>query len=143
MDEYNYAGFWIRAAAALIDSVLLAIAVGIPLTLIYGSAYWTSEKLVMGFWDLVFYIFPLFITVWFWIKYLGTPGKMMLRLRVIDANTGEAIGTAKGIGRYLGYYVSAIPFLLGFFWVAFDKRKQGLHDKLAGTFVIHDAAIEP
>jgi uncharacterized RDD family membrane protein YckC len=142
MDEYNYAGFWIRVAAALIDTVLLSIVIGIPLTLIYGSEYWTSEELVMGFWDAVFYIVPVVITVWFWVKYLGTPGKMLLRLRVIDSNTGQAISTAKGVGRYLGYYVSAIPLLLGFVWVAFDKRKQGFHDKLAGTLVIRDTARE-
>jgi uncharacterized RDD family membrane protein YckC len=138
MDDYRYAGFWIRVAAALIDTVLLSILIGIPLTLIYGSDYWTSEELVAGFWDAVFYIVPIVITVWFWVKYLGTPGKMLLRLRVIDADTGQSISTAKGIGRYLGYYISAIPFLLGFVWVAFDKRKQGLHDKLAGTYVVRD-----
>ena len=38
--------------------------------------------------------------------------------------------------RYLGYYVSAIPFGLGLLWVAFDPRKQGWHDKMAGTVVV-------
>ena len=147
MERHNYAGFWIRVSAALIDTVLMTVAVAIPLTLIYGSDYWTSDKLVMGFWDAVFYVVPIFITVWFWVKCLGTPGKMILRLRVIDASTGEAISTARGTGRYLGYYVSAIPLLLGFIWVAFDKKKQGFHDKLAGTFVVRelsekDAAAE-
>ncbi len=142
MGEYKYAGFWVRVAASLIDSVLLSIVIAIPLTLIYGSDYWMSEKLVMGFWDAVFYLVPIVLTVWFWVKYLGTPGKRLLRLRVIDANTGQAISTAKGIGRYLGYYVSAFPFLLGFIWVAFDKKKQGFHDKLAGTYVVHDSDIE-
>ena len=138
MSEYNYAGFWIRLAAALIDSVLLSILVGVPLTMIYGTDYWTSEELIAGFWDAVFYVVPIVITIWFWVKYLGTPGKMLLRVRVIDANTGQAISTAKGLGRYLGYYLSALPLLLGFVWVAFDKRKQGFHDKLAGTLVIRD-----
>jgi uncharacterized RDD family membrane protein YckC len=145
MNEYNYAGFWIRVAASLLDTVLLIIVTGIPLTLIYGSGYWTStsEDTVSGFWDAIFYIVPIVLTVWFWVKYLGTPGKMLLRLRVIDANTGHAVSTAKGVGRYLGYYVSALPLLLGFVWVAFDKRKQGFHDKLAGTYVIRGAAIVP
>jgi uncharacterized RDD family membrane protein YckC len=35
------------------------------------------------------------------------------------------------IVRYLGYFVSSIPFGLGLFWVAFDARKQGWHDKMA------------
>jgi uncharacterized RDD family membrane protein YckC len=47
------------------------------------------------------------------------------------------------IGRYLGYYDSTIPFLLGLMWVGIDKRKQGWHDKLAGTVVIRDRNKEP
>ena len=38
--------------------------------------------------------------------------------------------------RYLGYYVSTIPLGLGLIWVAFDARKQGWHDKMAGTVVV-------
>ena len=45
------------------------------------------------------------------------------------------------IGRYLGYYVSIIPFCMGLIWVAFDRRKQGWHDKLAGTVVIRSKAL--
>jgi uncharacterized RDD family membrane protein YckC len=39
--------------------------------------------------------------------------------------------------RYLAYYVSLIPLGLGFFWIAWDDKKQGWHDKIAGTIVIH------
>ncbi|MGZ8994756.1 MAG: RDD family protein, partial [Burkholderiaceae bacterium] len=42
----------------------------------------------------------------------------------------------QSIGRYFGYYVSTIPLLIGLIWVAFDSRKQGWHDKLAGTVVV-------
>jgi uncharacterized RDD family membrane protein YckC len=144
MQNQEYAGFWIRVAAALIDTVVFVLVFSIPLTLIYGSDYWTSDEMVSGFWDILLtYIAPIIITVWFWVKYLGTPGKMALRLRVVDANTGKAISSRKAVGRYLGYYVSAIPLLLGFIWVGIDKKKQGFHDKLAGTVVVRDLAKEP
>jgi uncharacterized RDD family membrane protein YckC len=144
MQNQEYAGFWIRVAAALIDTVVFVLVFLIPLTLIYGSDYWTSDEMVSGFWDILLtYIAPIIITVWFWVKYLGTPGKMALRLRVVDANTGKAISSRKAVGRYLGYYVSAIPLLLGFIWVGIDKKKQGFHDKLAGTVVVRDLAKEP
>jgi uncharacterized RDD family membrane protein YckC len=144
MDNQEYAGFWIRVGAALIDTVLLLLVFSVPLTLIYGSDYWNSEEMVMGSWDfLLTYVAPIVITVWFWTKYLGTPGKMALRLRVVDADTGKAISAAKGVGRYLAYYVSAIPLCLGFIWVGIDKRKQGFHDKLAGTVVIRERGKEP
>jgi uncharacterized RDD family membrane protein YckC len=40
--------------------------------------------------------------------------------------------------RLLCYFVSALPFYLGFLWAAFDRRKQGWHDKIAGTVVIQE-----
>jgi uncharacterized RDD family membrane protein YckC len=144
METQEYAGFWIRVAASLIDSIVILPLIAIPLTLIYGADYWAEPQSISGFGDvLIQYILPIFITVWFWTKYLGTPGKMLLRLRVVDAKTGQAISVPKAIGRYLGYYVSAIPLLLGFIWIAFDRKKQGFHDKLAGTVVIRDNRKEP
>jgi uncharacterized RDD family membrane protein YckC len=144
VENQEYAGFWIRVAAALIDTIVFVIVFAIPLTLIYGSGYWTSQEPASGVLDIVIrYIAPIFITVWFWTKYLGTPGKMALRLRVVDARTGQAISTPQAIGRYFGYYVSILPLLLGFIWVGIDKKKQGFHDKLAGTVVIRDLPKEP
>jgi uncharacterized RDD family membrane protein YckC len=66
----------------------------------------------------------------------ATPGKMMLGLRIVDARSGAAMGRGQSVGRYLGYFVSIIPLFMGLVWVAFDPRKQGWHDKLAGTVVI-------
>lgn len=144
IENQEYAGFWIRVAAALIDTVIFLLVFSIPLTALYGSEYWVSEQMLQGFWDiLITYIIPIFITVWFWLKYLGTPGKMALRLRVVDAQTGQALTTPQAIGRYLGYYVSAFALMLGFIWVGIDKKKQGFHDKLAGTVVVRDIAKEP
>jgi len=144
MENEKYAGFWIRLGATLIDSIVFLVVFSIPLTLIYGTGYWTSEEMVAGSWDvLLTYVAPIIITVWFWVKYLGTPGKMALRLRVVDAQTGGAISTPKAIGRYLGYYVSMIPLFLGFIWIGIDRKKQGFHDKLAGTVVVRDLAREP
>ncbi len=145
MEDLEYAGFWIRVAAALIDTLLFLIVMSIPLTLIYGTSYWTDTEgpAIKGTWDaLLQYVVPIVATIWFWVKFMGTPGKMILRLKIVDAKTGQAIKTPKAIGRYLGYYVSIIPLMLGIFWVGIDKRKQGFHDKLAGTVVIRDTAKE-
>ncbi len=61
---------------------------------------------------------------------------MLLSLRVVDATTGNTLSVGQSLGRYLGYYVSTIPLLIGLIWVAFDSKKQGWHDKLAGTVVV-------
>jgi uncharacterized RDD family membrane protein YckC len=61
---------------------------------------------------------------------------MLVSARVVDAKTGNSLSVGQSIGRYLAYFVSTIPLCLGFLWIAFDPRKQGWHDKLAGTVVV-------
>ena len=134
----RYAGFWLRVMAALIDSALL-IMVTLPLLLwIYGESYFDPQQLIAGPADLLIsWLFSAVAIVAFWRYRSATPGKMMLKLEIVDANSGSAPTTGQLVGRYLGYYVSTIPFALGLLWVAFDPRKQGWHDKLANTVVIH------
>lgn len=139
MENRTYAGFWIRVGATIIDIVLMSILVYVPLDFIYGEAYWESEKFIEGFWDLMLgYVAPFLATIWFWLRFLATPGKMAARLKVVDAETGEKMGTQQAIGRYFAYILSSIPLGLGFIWIGIDKRKQGWHDKLAGTIVIRE-----
>jgi len=64
-----------------------------------------------------------------------TPGKRLLGLRVVQ-ETGEPIGLGTAFLRWVGYIVSGIPMLMGFLWAGADRRKQGWHDKIAGTVVI-------
>lgn len=136
-EELEYGGFWIRVGAALIDSLLIAMIILPILRVVYGPSYWGSEALVQGPIDfLLTWVAPAVATVVFWMYRQATPGKMALGLRIVDAATGRPPSTSQLIGRYLGYYVSTIPLLLGLLWVAFDPRKQGWHDKLAGTVVV-------
>lgn len=137
MSEQEYAGFWVRVGAAIIDSILLLIVISPLMTSIYGMQYWTSQSYVLGFWDVILnYLLPAIVVIIFWIYRSATPGKMMLKLTIVDAKTGGHPSKGQYIGRYLAYYVSAIPLFLGLIWVGFDKRKQGWHDMLAGTLVV-------
>ncbi len=79
----------------------------------------------------------------FWIYKSATSGKMATKLTIVDAKTGGKPSTGQLIGRYLGYFVSMIPLFLGIIWVGIDKRKQGWHDKLAGTVVIKSNKTDP
>lgn len=143
MNEQEYAGFWIRTGAAIIDSILMMIIIFPILTVIYGTSYWESELFVQGFWDVLFnYILPAIAVIVFWVYKSATPGKMATKLTIVDAKTGGKPSTGQFIGRYLGYYVSMIPLFLGIIWVGIDKRKQGWHDKLAGTVVIKSNVAE-
>lgn len=139
MDGKEYAGFWIRFGAMLIDLVVMIIVLYIPLTMIYGEEYWIGEQFIYGFWDVILgYIVPIIVTIWFWLRYSGTPGKMATKLRIVDAATGNKMTTGQAIGRYFAYTIAILPLCLGLIWVGIDKKKQGWHDKLAGTVVIRD-----
>lgn len=142
--ELEYVGFWARVGAALIDTILFGI-ICVPLLLwIYGDDYWMSEDLIKGPADLIInLVLPAIAIVIFWIYRQATPGKMAISARIVDAKTGGKPTTGQLIGRYLGYYVSSIPLFLGLIWVAFDPRKQGWHDKLAGTVVVRPRVRGP
>ena len=140
MDDVEYAGFWIRVWASVIDSVLLLVIVVPPLTAIYGTEYWTNPSTDFQWADFLFnYILPAAAIITFWIYKSATPGKMMCHLLIVDSRTGEKPSSGQMIGRYLAYYLSMLPFFLGFIWVAIDERKQGWHDKLARTVVVRKA----
>ena len=140
MNNPQYAGFWLRFCAVLIDTVVLVFCIGIPLTLIYGKEYWLSARVYSGFWYIVInFVLPIVLTAWFWRRFLGTPGKMLLGLKVVDATTGGKLSWGQAVGRYFAYFVSMIPLCLGYLWIGIDIRKQGFHDKLAGTVVIRES----
>ena len=133
----TYAGFWIRLWASIIDWILIT-AITLPmLWSAYGAEYFDSDAFIAGPLDfLLTWIFPAVATILFWIYKAATPGKMAIGARVADVETGKPPTPAQCIGRYFGYFVSALPLGLGFIWVAFDPKRQGFHDKLAGTVVV-------
>lgn len=135
--DLEYVGFWARVGASIIDTLLMGIIVLPLLIAVYGEAYWTEEKVLHGPVDfLLSWVFPAIAVITFWIAKQATPGKMAISARIVDAQTGGKPSNAQLIGRYFGYFVSTIPLFLGLIWVAFDARKQGWHDKLAGTVVV-------
>lgn len=74
--------------------------------------------------------------VFFWTLVGQTPGKMLLGLRVVSPN-GTLPTIWQSFRRYIGYYLSAVALYAGYWWVLIDNRRQGWHDKLAGTVVVY------
>lgn len=139
----NYAGFWIRFGASIIDMVIMVLVIYVPLSLIYGDQYGNEDQLIHGVWDVLLgYVVPIFATIWFWLKYMATPGKIVTKLKVVDAVSGQKMSTIQATIRYFAYIPAAIPLGLGFIWVGIDKKKQGWHDKLAGTVVVRNRENE-
>ena len=138
--NYEYEGFWIRVGASLIDVALLLM-ITLPLTLmIYGSdTVGNSENSILDYaYFLINYFLPFLATIIFWMYKSATPGKMVLHLKVLDEATGGKLTIGQSIGRYFAYIPAMLIFMLGIFWIAWDKKKQGWHDKLAKTVVVRN-----
>ena len=136
-EGFRYAGFWIRAWASAIDTILL-LAVILPLLLwVYGVEYFQSQSPIRGPMDfLISYVLPAVAVVVFWKYKSATPGKMVIGAKIVDARSGGKPSGGQFLVRYFAYIVSTLPLGLGFLWIAFDRRKQAWHDKLAGTVVV-------
>ncbi|KPK38017.1 MAG: hypothetical protein AMJ69_09570 [Gammaproteobacteria bacterium SG8_47] len=147
-----YAGFWRRLTATLID-IALYCAIALPvLYLAYRQdafvtlAGGVDAPLGLGVIDIVFTkVVPVALLVLLWSKWGATPGKILMDCQIVDARSLGPISWRQALLRVLGYALSAAVLYLGFVWMAFDKRKQGWHDKIAKTVVLHresDYAVE-
>ena len=135
--EHEYAGFWIRVGASIIDTILILLITSPLLYMLYGAQAFSSTQIVQGPGDvLLSYVFPIVATILFWIYRSATPGKMLMNVKIIREEDGGPPTKGQCILRYVGYIVSSIALCLGLLWVAFDKRKQGWHDKMAKTLVV-------
>lgn len=90
---------------------------------------------VMGNFRWQVYVVCLYLTLC-WHFWAASPGKILCRLKIVDAKTGGKISDWQSIARVLGYFVSAIPFGLGFFWIGLNQKRKGWHDYLSRTQVV-------
>ena len=68
-------------------------------------------------------------------KYQATLGKMAMGIKVVNYN-GQRLDFTKALLRNLSKFLSAFILGIGYIMIIFDDRKQGLHDKIADTFVV-------
>ncbi len=160
---YEYAGFWRRFWAYWIDSMLLSIPLTLLGLVVFGNTitaffstspiqydpatrrYIESPEFIAGLGGLLASFARTFVLSWIaqvlyfatcWSRLGASLGQKLLGVEVRTEQTGTWIGFRRGCVRTLGYLVSGIILDLGFIWAAFDPRKQGWHDKIAGTVVI-------
>jgi uncharacterized RDD family membrane protein YckC len=142
----QYAGCVTRLVAFITDqlivtgviSLVAAVAVFIMQSLNINELIGAQEiaRLIMVILALLLNTaFLVFYYIGFWILAGQTPGKRLMGLRIVRTD-GERITVGPAIRRWVGYWISAILFL-GYLWVLVDDRRQGFHDKLAGTLVVY------
>jgi uncharacterized RDD family membrane protein YckC len=134
MSDSPYAGFWIRGAALLLDGIIIFVpAFLLQLGLITIGL--TSASYLVGFATLV-------LAIYMEGMHGATPGKMILGLRVVNEQ-GAFIGIPTAILRYLGRILCWMTLGGGYAAAAFNDKKQGLHDKIAHTYVLKRGATLP
>lgn len=144
--HFLYAGFWRRFVAAVIDALVLSIALFVIKFLSGGNQHNVSFEMFddlsplgnSGSWRnniLYFLLNLIYYAALESSKYQATIGKMALDIRVIDTD-GHRLSSQKAIVRYLGKIISAVILMIGYIMAAFDSKKQALHDKIATTYVI-------
>jgi uncharacterized RDD family membrane protein YckC len=74
-------------------------------------------------------------TIGFWVAKGATPGKMAMGLQIVMAD-GRPITGGAAVLRFVGYYVNVLTLGIGYLMIGFTPEKRGLHDYLAGTFVV-------
>jgi len=160
LNEVRYAGFWIRFFASFLDTLFLALPVGIVIYFLSDGNWFDFSQYQQNIayamsgnaskalasqpqtslkWELLFEVTVLLVTMIFWKKFKGaTPGKKFVNIKIVDTATLQDIDNKQALTRSLGYIASTLILLIGFFMVAFRDDKRGLHDLLAGTVVIYD-----
>jgi uncharacterized RDD family membrane protein YckC len=132
----EYAGFWIRLVACIIDLVILGMGLWIIGLLFQRSpeeagglsAIGGILQIVLGF---------LYMPVLWSSPMQATIGQKICGLRVIRPG-GNRISFERGIARVLAMILSGALLCIGHLMVAFTERKRGLHDVLAGTYVVKE-----
>lgn len=144
------AGFWRRLPAFIIDNIILQILTEIiitPLKLnldINETSFSSIEDIIQNLDTFIIYglsaiaIYMTISCLYFTLFHGSTGqtiGKKIMGVKVVPVADGM-MTYRKAFVRYIGYGISEIPLFLGFLWIAFDKNKQGWHDKIAGTYVV-------
>jgi uncharacterized RDD family membrane protein YckC len=159
----DYAGFWKRLLAYILDAIVLYIpnllimqafgggaaetalqqailaAGGNPELMVaaYGQ-YYEAMRLAIVLTSLLAWLYFAWCESSAW---QATPGKLAMGLRVTDLN-GRRISFPRALGRYAAKILSAMTLLIGFLMIAWTGRKQGLHDLLASTLVLNGRASQ-
>ena len=152
MTIYKFAGFWRRLGAYTVDGtiiffIFIILASIASVAFFSGAISGNNKNFITVLTDptsfssimILIWVFYTFFNIAYFTYFHGstgrTPGKMLFGLQVVSTE-GAPISFGIAFLRAVGYLISGALLNLGFIWIAFDKRKQGWHDKIAGTVVI-------
>lgn len=139
----KYGGFWVRVVAFILDAIVLAVLTAAVSPIVSGGNMVTTTSagvVTINYTaNAVGLLIDLIYFVGFWAWRGQSPGMIPFNMRVVMADDGGKVDIVRCLLRYVGLLISFAILLLGVIWVGFDRRKQGWHDKIAGTVVVRPA----
>lgn len=136
-EQAKYAGFWKRAAAVIIDGIILYAVNIVAFALMFlfrEIEYFMSIYRITTIINIV--IYWLYFALQESSERQATLGKRALRIVVTDLD-GNRVSFGKATGRHFGKIVSSLILCVGYIMVAFTEKKQGLHDMMSGCLVLN------
>lgn len=146
----NYAGFWVRLAAYVIDSAIVAIGLLVVRLAWIGVGALISGTILDGnvlfhysLKDIVLYIFKVMYFVLLTWCTGTTIGKRLMNLRVVPADRNEKLSFVDVLYREtVGRFLCGISIWIGYIIVGIDKEKRGFHDMLCDTRVVYEKKVK-
>ena len=132
------AGFWIRTAALVIDSVVLTIATAILAAVALQQNYFEtfgSETVDWTAGDTLSVLLSIAYGILMVAALSGTIGKLILGMRIVRTD-GTRVSLGRAALRYVAQILSVLTIFIGYVMVAFRQDKRSLHDLIADTAVI-------
>jgi uncharacterized RDD family membrane protein YckC len=126
-----YAGFVQRLVSLIIDAIILGVVNGIVSAVLGGAMRDSGQTLASA----IGIIISLVYEVYFFTSTGQTIGMKIMNIKLVDAN-GQLLSTGSAVVRVIVAYVSGIILLIGYLMMLWDSKKQTLHDKAAGSYVI-------
>ncbi len=151
----DYAGFWARFGALLLDNLILVVPLGIFAVIYFNAAPTTIESCTVdgrpglcevptgGAFAVFFVVVAAALVAWA-VLYHGrlegrtgqTLGKRAVGIKTVGANDGRSLGTGRATGRFFAHWLSGFLCYLGYFWMLWDGKRQTWHDKMTDAIVV-------
>jgi uncharacterized RDD family membrane protein YckC len=140
MNQASYPSFGVRLLAFILDLIALSVIGNIVFRLTALQPVWIPQQILPSFdsWSAIIAVAILWLyLVGLTLRYGATLGKMAFGLEVVSQDGSKLDWSTVFIREVVGKFISVITCGLGFAWVAWDKEKQGFHDKIARTLVVY------
>jgi uncharacterized RDD family membrane protein YckC len=156
----NFAGFWLRFAAYLVDRAILGVITTVMVipSIIIIISITANLSDIHQFKDLflegnllkvsmilgIVILLSIFKIIIGWLyfslmessKHSGTLGKIAVGIKVTDIN-GEKLTFGRATGRYFAKIITNFTFLIGYILAGITEKKQALHDLIANSLVVY------